>query len=215
MQNLTRDTIFIQGRISIEECCVCSFDDLGVAVIWNEQLQLLKAYKVLRDYTSKLHVCFDCIEAFINEEGGKLKNQTNLMYLFPSLIESVCNDNKESVAYVAQDVIKEIKVLQRLDNELKSVGLECETTTAWWQGATGDDVNLYYKLIEAMYKSPESFLETDVMSFVKMKCDLADHVVLSPAVHAAERYRQRHLKAMMAQRDKCNFLQVAENFYSL
>jgi hypothetical protein len=215
MQNLTRDTIFIQGRIKNEECCVCSFDDLGVAAIWNEQVQMLKAYKVLRDYTSKLHVCFDCIEAFINEEGGKLKNRTDLMYLFPSLIESVCDDDKESFSYVTQDVIKEVRELRRMDNELKSASLACETKTAWWQGATGDDVNLFNKLIEAMYKSPESFLETDVVSYVKMKCGIADHLVLSPAVHAAERFRQSHLKTMMAKRDKCSFLQVAENIYSL
>lgn len=215
MKTLTRDTILMKANISTQTCCICSFDDLGVSAIWSEQQKLLKAYNVLRDFSSNLHVCFECIEQFIAEEGGKLKKQSDLMYLFPELIHEVCDDEKSSFSYVTPDIIGHARMLRQLDNDIKNARLEPETVSAWWQGATGDDLSLYKKLIVDICTSPEQFIDTDVASYVKSKCNIAADIPLSPAIHVAEQFRQSHLKLMMARRETCSFLRLVDRFQSL
>jgi hypothetical protein len=98
--------------------------------------------------------------------------------------------------------------LRQLDKQVIAAGLEAEKCMAWWQGATGVDLQLYAKCIKLICDNPEQFTDQSMIEFFNLP---HKH---SQAIDAAEHFRQTHLGAIISTRKKYDGLHIIDDFLS-
>lgn len=210
MSNLTRNTVFIPSNFTEQTCEICGFEDVSVEAMWSEHSRMLKAYGVINDYDSEIHVCLDCVLDFIRTESVQLPDQAPAMYIFPSMIQRMCRFwDEDLVPYMNEHVLQHIRSLRKMDDIVTSAGLESEQCRAWWQGATGCDAALYAALVEKMLETPDRFRDISVDAYVRRESGIDTNTLLAPAVRYAEQFRKHQLPLFVNVQETCSFLLIS------